>query len=78
MNAATVQLPDRLAERLAEAAAQRGLSVAEVAVEAIDAYLSSLRPRRIGFAGIVETRPGLEARHTDEVLAREGFGRSSS
>jgi hypothetical protein len=75
----TVHLPDELADRLAAEAARRGISVDELAAEALAARYPQQRPpsgprRHLAFVAIGasgQTRGGAEA---DELLA-EGFGR---
>ncbi len=47
-----VELPDDLAERAETAAAERDMSVAELAREAIEARLSEVAGHRFGFVGI--------------------------
>jgi hypothetical protein len=75
----SVDLPDALAARVAEVAAQRALSAAEVVAELVAAHLAEpaaelpLR-RHLAFAGIGASSSDRSAAEADEMLA-EGFGR---
>lgn len=75
----SVDIPEPLAARIAEAAARRGVSPAEVVAELVAAHLAEPteeRParRRLSFAGIGASSSGVGAADADEMLA-EGFGR---
>jgi hypothetical protein len=75
----SVDLPDALAARVAEVAAQRALSAAEVVAELVAAHLAEpaaeLPSRRhLAFAGIGASSSDRSAAEADEMLA-EGFGR---
>ncbi len=70
-----VDLPEVLAARVAEVAAQRGLSAAEVVAELVAAHLAEPPARRrLAFAGIGASSSDRSAAEADEMLA-EGFGR---
>lgn len=68
----TVEIPDELAARLAEAAADRGTTVERLAVEWLEDKASS--PRRLSFIGIGSsgTKAPTGRRHRE--LIREAFG----
>ncbi|MGI8684177.1 MAG: hypothetical protein ACR2MO_03625 [Acidimicrobiales bacterium] len=75
----SVELPEWLAARVAEVAAQRGLSAAEVVTELVAAQLADpaaglLSRPRLAFAGIGASSTGRGAAEADEMLA-EDFGR---
>lgn len=75
----SVDLPDAVAARVADVAAQRGLSPAEVVAELVAVHLAEpaaeVRARRhLAFAGIGASVTGRDAAEADEMLA-EGFGR---
>lgn len=75
----SVDLPEALAARVAEVAAQRGLSAAQVVAELVASHIADpameLPSRRhLAFAGIGASSGGRSAAEADEMLA-EGFGR---
>jgi hypothetical protein len=72
----TVELPDALAARLEAEAAARGLSVDEVAVEALNEHFG-LR-RRLRFAGAGSSTSGRHADEAEQLLAEGGFGIDSA
>ena len=72
-----VHLPEELARRVEQVAAERHQSPEQVAIDAIDAQLPSppeAGRRRLAFAGIGASSSGRGAAAADEMLA-EGFGR---
>lgn len=72
----TVDLPDDIAERAAEVAKARGVSVATVITELVSVHLPDMehRPRRRGFVGLGRSTSGWTSDHVDDMLA-DGFGR---
>jgi hypothetical protein len=76
----TLHLPEDLARRLAAEAARRGISVDEVAAEALAAGLEDHQvvaggaKRRLAFAAIGGSGQARGAAEADELLS-EGFGR---
>jgi len=73
----TVELPEALAERLATEAARRGLSVTDLALEALSERFGSPR-RRLSFAAIGSSSTGRHAAEAEELLAEGGFGTDSA
>ena len=71
----TVMLPDELDHRLRFESRRRGVSVAEVIREALDArYGLPPGPRKLSFVGIGEARPGTPtdaASRIDELLGED-------
>lgn len=76
----TVRLPDELASRAAAVAADRGVTVDELASEAIRAYVGTAPngEKRLGFIALGDGPPGFSAREAEERLEDEGFEPSSS
>ena len=75
----TVHLPEELVDRLAAEAARRGLTVDEVATEALAArfpaqHLAGGRRRQLAFVAIGASGASRGGADADEMLA-EGFGR---
>lgn len=75
----SVDLPQAIAARVAEVAAQRGLSAAEVVADLVAAQLADPAAelpshRHLAFAGFGASSSGRGAAEADEMLA-EGFGR---
>jgi ribbon-helix-helix CopG family protein len=69
MKRTTVMLPDDLDGTLRIEAQRRGLSIAELVREAVDAYVTELRrPKRLSFIGIGEGPADL-AERADDYLA---------
>ena len=76
-----LSLPDEVAARAAEIAADRGVTVGELASEALEAYLD--RERAFGKAGLSfvalgDAPNGFSARAAEEQLEAEGFEPSRS
>lgn len=71
----TVHLPDELGERLAAEATRRGISVDQVAAEALSVQFPEHRPektpRRLSFAGIGASGVGDIARRHKQVIAED-------
>jgi hypothetical protein len=77
----TVSLPDELASRAAAVAADRGVSVDQLASEAIRAYVGEAPnggQRRLGFVALGDGPPGFSAREAEQRLEDEGFEPSRS
>jgi len=76
----TVSLPDDLASRAAAVAADRGVTVEELASEAVEAYLESAPASVTGlsFVGLGDAANGFSARAAEERLELEGFEPSRS
>jgi hypothetical protein len=76
----TIMLPDELDARLRYLAARRGVSVAELVREAVEArYGQPSGPRTLSFAGVGRAAPGTPtdlARRHDELLG-ESLARGS-
>ena len=73
----TISLPDELASRAASRAADRGVTVDELASEAIEAYVGrSAEPngRSLSFIGLGTSPNGFSARDAEEQLEAHGFG----
>jgi len=75
-----VSLPDDLASRAAAVAADRGVTVEELASEAVEAYLESEPAAVTGlsFVGLGDAANGFSARAAEERLELEGFEPSRS
>lgn len=69
----TIEVDDQVAERVAEAAAARGVAPEQLAGEAVAEKFGTQR-RRLGFVGIGRSTSGRRAAEDEEMLA-EGFGR---
>ncbi len=77
----TVSLPDDVASRAAAAAADRGVTVDELASDALAAYLdgeSAAMAAGLSFVGIGDAANGFSARAAEERLEVEGFEPSRS
>jgi hypothetical protein len=77
----TVSLPDDIASRAAAAAADRGVTVEELASEALQAYLEHERTSdgaKPSFVGLGDAEDGFSAREAEERLEAEGFAPSPS
>jgi hypothetical protein len=76
-----VNLPDEVASRAESMAAERGVTIGELASEALAAYLGDAPTAENGslsFIGAVEASPGFSARDVEERLEHEGFEASPS
>jgi metal-responsive CopG/Arc/MetJ family transcriptional regulator len=72
----TISLPDDLAARAETLAAGRGVSVNELACEAVEAYVLRLPEptrRTLSFIGLGTARSGFSARESEEQLEAHGF-----
>ena len=77
----TVSMPDELASRAASAAADRGLTVEELASEALEVYLERTPTpsgRVLSFLGLGDAPNGFSARAAEARLETEGFDASRS
>jgi hypothetical protein len=77
----TVSLPDDLASRAEAAAAERGVTVDELASEAIEAYVGNTpngQKRSLSFIALGDGPDGFSAREAEERLEDEGFEPSRS
>jgi len=79
MNVSTVNLPDELIDRLAAEAARRGMTVDQLASEALADRFPQARPgggegRHLEFVAIGSSGQTRGAAQADELLT-EGFGR---
>jgi hypothetical protein len=70
----TIEVEDDVAERVADAAAERGIAPEELAREAVTEKFSSRR-RRLAFAAVGGSGSAQGGAEADDLLA-EGFGRS--
>ena len=73
----TISLPEEVASRVASLAADRGVSVDELASEAVEAYVGrrgESNGRSLGFIGIGTSTSGFSAREAEEQLEAYGFG----
>lgn len=68
----TVEFPEALAERLAAEAARRGVTVEDLAVEALSERFGTRR-RRLSFAAIGSSTTDRRAAEAEELLAEGGF-----
>ena len=78
MKRTTVKLPDELDARLRHEADRRGVTIAEITREALEAYLVPQRRRRLSFIGIGDSgslRDGGIAERIEEILDREWGGK---
>jgi hypothetical protein len=71
----TVELPEALVARLQAEAAARGLSVDQIAAEALTEHF---RLHRLGFAGIGSSTSGRHADEDEQLLVEGGFGIDSA
>jgi predicted transcriptional regulator len=81
MVSVTVSLPDEIATRAAEIAADRGVTVEELASEALEAYLDRERASEaagLSFLALGEATNGFSARAAEQQLEAEGFEPSRS
>lgn len=70
-----VHLPDHVAERLATAAAQRGVSTEDVAAEVLTQHAPPDEPpgRPFAFIGIAAARPGAQSAADAEWMLEDGL-----
>ena len=77
----TVSLPDEVASRAASAAAKRGVTVDELASDALEAYLEGT-PAPVApaltFVGLGDASSGFSVREAEQRLEDEGFEQSRS
>ena len=81
MVSVSVSLPDDVASRAAEVAANRGVTVDELATEALEAYLDRERAYKtadLSFVALGDATNGFSARAAEEQLEAEGFEPSRS
>jgi predicted transcriptional regulator len=81
MVSVSVSLPDDVASRAAEVAANRGVTVEELATEALEAYLDRERvsgTAGLSFVALGDATNGFSARAAEEQLEAEGFEPSRS
>lgn len=71
MKRTTVILPDEIEARLRREARRRGTSIAEVAREALAAYLPTPPQGRLGFTAISEADAGDLSERVDEIVSEE-------
>jgi len=77
----TVSLPDDIASRAAAAAADRGVTVEQLASEALEAFLGrkpSSESATLSFVGLGDAANGFSARAAEARLEAEGFEPSRS
>ena len=77
----TVSLPDDVASRAAAAAADRGVTVEQLASEALEVYLDKEPPSELAalsFVGLGDAANGFSARAAEARLEAEGFEPSRS
>ena len=77
----TVSLPDDIASRAAAAAADRGVTVEQLASEALEVYLDKEPPSELAalsFVGLGDAANGFSARAAEARLEAEGFEPSRS
>jgi plasmid stability protein len=72
-----IELPDDLAAALAAAAAERGVSVDELAVEALTGQFGPRR-RQLSFAAIGSSEVERGGAYSEELLEEGGFGIDSA
>jgi predicted transcriptional regulator len=75
MKRTTVKLPDELDTRLRHEAERRGVTIADVTREALEAYLQRKRGRRLGFVGVGDSGDGTVAARIEALIDKE-WGRS--
>lgn len=73
----TIELPDDIAAALAEAAAERGVTVDELAAETLSARFGPRR-RVLSFAAIGSVEVERGGAHSEELLEEGGFGTDSA
>jgi ribosomal protein L22 len=73
----TIELPEDVAAALAAAAAERGVSVDELAAETISARFGPIR-RRLSFAAVGSSTTGRTAAEAEQLLEEGGFGVDSA
>jgi hypothetical protein len=73
----TIELPDDVAAALAAAAAERGMSIDELAAETISAQFGPVR-RTLRFAAIGASTSGRSAAEAEQLLEEGGFGSDSA
>ena len=81
MVSVSVSLPDDVASRAAEVAANRGVTVEELATEALEAYLDrepASETAALSFVALGDATNGFSARAAEEQLEAEGFEPSRS
>jgi predicted transcriptional regulator len=81
MVSVSVSLPDEVASRAAEVAANRGVTVEELATEALEAYLDRERASEsagLSFVALGDATNGFSARAAESQLEAEGFEPSRS
>jgi hypothetical protein len=71
----TIELPDPLAARLAAAAAERGMTADELALEVLTERFG---PRRLSFTAVGHSGSARGGAEADELLAEGGFGIDSA
>lgn len=77
----TVSLPDDIASRAAAAAADRGVTVEQLASEALEDFLDKKRASgsaALSFVGLGDAANGFSARANEARLEAEGFEPSRS
>ena len=77
----TVSLPDDVASRVTAAAADRGVTVEELASKALEAYLDrepASESAGLSFVGLGDAANGFSARAAEARLEAEGFEPSRS
>jgi len=77
----TVSLPDDVASRAAVAAADRGVTVEQLASEALEVYLGrkpASESAELSFVGLGDAGNGFSARAAEERFEAEGFEPSRS
>jgi hypothetical protein len=71
MKRTTIMLPDELDARVRLEARRRGVSIADVAREAIEQHVSGPVPTgRLGFFAIGEGEPTDASEHVDELISK--------
>ncbi len=73
----TIELPDEIAAALAAAAAERGVSIDELAAETISARFGPIR-RKLSFAAAGSSTTGRSAAEAEQLLEEGGFGIDSA
>jgi hypothetical protein len=73
----TIEVPDAVLRRIAEVAAERGVSVDEFAAEVLAEHFAPLR-RRLSFAAAGSSTSGRTAAEAEELLEEGGFGVDSA